>query len=150
MPNTPIRVGCGATGFTLETSFTDAEKAFAQRLFEAVGQVVWVPEKLLPSLSALSGSGPAYAAIFIEALADGAVLEGLPRADAYRLAAQTVKGAAALIQDSGDHPAAVKDAVCSPGGTTIEAVCELERGAFRFTVMNAVRAAVRKFAGLGG
>jgi pyrroline-5-carboxylate reductase len=145
LPNTPALVGEGATGFTLETTFTDAEKSFAQKLFEAVGIVEWVPEKLLFAVSALSGGGPAYAAMFAEALADGGVLEGLPRPMAYRLAAQTLKGTGKLLLETEQHPGAVKDAVCSPGGTTIEAVRELERGAFRYSVLNAVRESARKF-----
>jgi pyrroline-5-carboxylate reductase len=145
LPNTPIRVGEGATGFTLETTFTAEEKAFAQKLFEAVGIVEWVPENLLCAVSALSGCGPAYASMFAEALADGGVLEGLPRAAACRLAAQTIKGTGKLILETGEHPGAIKDAVCSPGGTTIEGVRELERGAFRFSVINAVRKGGQKF-----
>jgi pyrroline-5-carboxylate reductase len=148
LPNTPIQVGEGATGFTLETSFTPEEKAFAQQLFEAVGIVEWVPEHLLYAVSALSGGGPAYAGMFVEALGDGGVLEGLPRSAAYRLAAQTIKGTGKLILETGDHPGAIKDAVCSPGGTTIEAVRELERGAFRFSVLNAVRKSAHKFSRL--
>ncbi|MDR1787506.1 MAG: pyrroline-5-carboxylate reductase [Treponema sp.] len=148
LPNTPLRAGEGATGFALETTFTREEKDFARRLFEASGIVEWVPEKLLPAVSALSGGGPAYAAMFVEALADGGVLEGLPRATAYRLAAQTLKGAGALLLETGEHPGAVKDAVCSPGGTTIEAVRELERGAFRYAVMSAVSRSAEKFSRL--
>jgi pyrroline-5-carboxylate reductase len=150
MPNTPALAGEGAAGFALETTFTDTEKLFAQKLFEAVGIVEWVPEKLLAAVSALSGGGPAYAALFAEALADGGVLEGLPRPVAYRLAAQTLKGTGKLLLETGQHPGAVKDAVCSPGGTTIEAVRELERGAFRYSVLNAVHKSAQKFSRLLG
>jgi pyrroline-5-carboxylate reductase len=148
LPNTPIQVGEGATGFTKETTFTAEEKQFAQRLFESVGIVEWVPEKLLFAVSALSGGGPAYVAMFVEALGDGGVLQGLPRDIAYRLAAQTVKGTGKMIQETGAHPGAVKDGVTSPGGTTIEAVKELEKGAFRHSVISAVNESAKKFSRL--
>jgi pyrroline-5-carboxylate reductase len=135
----------GAAGFTTETTFTQDEKDFCEKLFSSIGIVEWVSEKLLFAVSALSGSGPAYTALFIEALADAAVLEGLPRATAYRLAAQTVKGTGALMLESGQHPAVIKDNVCSSGGTTIEGVKELEKGAFRYTVISAVGKAAEKF-----
>lgn len=145
LPNTPVEVGAGATGLTQETTFTEEEKRFAQQLFEAVGIVEWVPEQLLAGVSTLSGSGPAYAAMFVEALADGGVLLGLPRETAYRLAAQTILGTGKLILETGLHPAQVKDAVTSPGGTTIEAVKELEKGAFRHTVISALYENAKKF-----
>jgi len=145
LPNTPAKVARGAAGFTLETSFTQEEKDLAQKLFESVGIVEWVSEKYLNIVSALSGGAPAYTAMFIEALADGAVLEGLPRDIAYRLAAQTVLGTGELFLKTGLHPGAIKDAVCSPGGTTIEAVKALEEGAFRHSVMNAIRESSQKF-----
>jgi len=148
LPNTPMMVGEGAAGFTLETTFTEEEKEFAVRLFESVGIVEWVPEKLLFAVTALSGGGPAYAAMFIEALADGGVLHGLPRDVAYRLAAQTVKGAGRMILETGQHPGAVKDGVTSPGGTTIEGVFALEEGGFRHSVMNAVNESAKKFSRL--
>lgn len=148
LPNTPIQVGAGATGFTKETTFTEEEKAFAQQLFESVGIVEWVPEKLLFAVSALSGGGPAYVAMFIEALGDAGVLLGLPRDTAYRLAAQTAKGTGAMILETGAHPGAVKDGVTSPGGTTIEAVKELEKGAFRHAVISAVNESAKKFSRL--
>lgn len=148
LPNTPIMVGEGATGFTTETTFLEEEKAFVQSLFEAVGIVEWAPTKLLPAVTALSGGGPAYAAMFVEALADGGVLEGLPRDMAYRLAAKTIQGTGKLILETGDHPGAVKDSVCSPGGTTIEAVKELEKNQFRYAVLNAVHKAREKFSRL--
>lgn len=148
LPNTPIRVGAGATGFTTETTFSEEEKEFARELFEAVGIVEWVPTELLPAVSALSGGGPAYAALFVEALADGGVLEGLPRDVAYRLAAKTIEGTGRLILETDEHPGVVKDNVCSPGGTTIEAVKELERNQFRYAVSNAVHKSYEKFAAL--
>lgn len=148
LPNTPVEVGAGVTGFTVETTFVEEEKWFAQRLFESVGIVEWLPEKLLAGLSSLSGSGPAYAAMFVEALADGAVLQGIPRDMAYRLAAQTIYGTGRMILESGAHPGAVKDAVTSPGGTTIEGVKALEKGAFRHTVISAIVESAKKFSRL--
>lgn len=148
LPNTPILVGEGATGFTQETTFTEEEKQFAQHLFESVGIVEWVPENLLFAVSALSGGGPAYAAMFVEALSDGGVLQGLPRETAYRLAAQTIKGTGRMILETGQHPGEVKDGVTSPGGTTIEAVKELEKGAFRHAVISAVNESAKKFSRL--
>lgn len=148
LPNTPILVGEGATGFTKETTFTEEEKQFAQHLFESVGIVEWVPENLLFAVSALSGGGPAYAAMFVEALSDGGVLQGLPRDTAYRLAAQTIKGTGQMILQTGQHPGAVKDGVTSPGGTTIEAVKELEKGGFRHAVISAVNESAKKFSRL--
>lgn len=148
LPNTPMQVGAGACGFTKETTFTEEEKKFAQHLFESIGIVEWVPENLLFAVSALSGGGPAYVAMFIEALADGGVLQGLPRDVAYRLAAQTVKGTGEMILQTGIHPGAVKDGVTSPGGTTIEAVKELEKGGFRHAVISAVNESAKKFSKL--
>ena len=148
LPNTPIMVGEGATGFTLETTFTEEEKQFAQHLFESVGIVEWVPEKLLFALSAISGSGPAFAAMFVEALGDGGVLHGLPRDMAYRLAAQTIKGTGKMLLETGMHPGAAKDSVTSPGGTTIEGVKELEKGGFRHAVISAIDQTAWKFSRL--
>jgi pyrroline-5-carboxylate reductase len=144
LPNTPILVGFGATGFTSETTFTDEEKMFAQKLFEAVGIVEWLPEKLIGAVTALSGGGPAYAALFLEAMADGGVLEGLPRQTAYRLAAQTLGGTAKLLLEKKMHPGEIKDAVCSPAGTTIEGIKSLEKGSFRHCVIEAIREASEK------
>jgi pyrroline-5-carboxylate reductase len=148
LPNTPLRIGAGVTGFTLETDFTDEEKTFAESLFSAVGSVEWISEKLLGALSAVSGSGPAYTAIFAEALADGAVRQGLPRDVSRRLAAATIAGSGRLLAETGSLPAAIKDAVASPGGTTIEGVAALENGGFRAAVIEAVRAGAEKFSRL--
>jgi pyrroline-5-carboxylate reductase len=145
LPNTPAMVGMGATGLTLETNFLKNEKHEAEKLFKAIGIVEWVNEKMLYAVSALSGSGPAFTAIFIEALADAAVLEGLPRSMAYKFAAQTVLGTGKLCLETGLHPGILKDNVCSPGGTTIEGVKELEKGAFRYTTINAVGKTAKKF-----
>ena len=126
----------------------------ASRVFAEIGEelkgklllsiVAWLEEKLFPVLTGLSGGGPAYAALFVEALADGGVKYGLKRDDALQIAAQTVLGSAKLILEEKEHPAQLKDNVCSPGGTTIEGVQALEDGAFRATVIRAVEKSTRK------
>ncbi len=138
MPNTPAMVGAGATVLCSDTDLTEKEKGEADRIFRSVGLVEWLPEKLIDVVTGLSGGGPAYAAMFIEALADGGVREGLPRSTAYRLAAQTVLGSTRMILEKDLHPGALKDMVCSPGGTTIEGVKALEEGGFRAAVINSV------------
>ncbi|AKL95949.1 pyrroline-5-carboxylate reductase ProC [Clostridium aceticum] len=149
MPNAPAMVGAGATVFCSDTTFTEEEKREAEKIFESVGIVEWVPEKLIDAVTGLSGGGPAYAAMFIEALTDGAVLEGLPRVTAYRLAAQTVLGAAKMILDTEIHPGALKDMVCSPGGTTIEGVKALEDGGMRSAVIQSILSSSNKSRNLG-
>jgi pyrroline-5-carboxylate reductase len=144
LPNTPVMAGEGVIAFTNETNFTDEEKSFVQKLFEQVAMVEWIDEVRLPGFAAVSGSGPAFAAIFAEALADGAVLHGLNRQTAYRIAYQTLKGSGAVLLSS-PSPSSVKDGVCSPGGTTIEGVKALEESAFRGAVMEAVNRAAQKF-----
>jgi len=144
MPNTPAMVFEGASAFCIETDLTEEEKNVAADLFESIGIVEWVPEKLIDTVCGLSGGGPAYAAMFIEALSDGAVKNGLPRATAYRLAAQTCLGAAKMILETGIHPGALKDMVTSPGGTTIEGVEALERGGMRHAVIDCINAATEK------
>jgi len=140
MPNTPAMIGEGMIVFEAGDTLTDEERAFAQSLFGAVGEVITVEPKLMDAVTAVSGSGPAYVYLFIEALADGGVKAGLPRAIAQKLAAQTVKGAAMMVQETGIHPGELKDRVCSPGGTTIEAVAVLEREGLRGAVIAAVDA----------
>ncbi|NJM86828.1 MAG: pyrroline-5-carboxylate reductase [Hydrococcus sp. RU_2_2] len=148
MPNTPATVGAGITaiapGKTVEASHLDLAKS----IFAAVGEVVEVPESLMDAVTGLSGSGPAYVAIAIEALADGGVAAGLSRTVAMQLALQTVFGTAKLLQ-SGLHPAELKDRVSSPGGTTITGVTELERAGFRSALIEAVLAATRRSRELG-
>ena len=141
MPNTPALVGAGAFALDSDTDLTEDEKAFAQKLFESLGIVEWMPEHLIDTACGLSGAGPAYIYIVIEALADGGVAEGLPRKTAMNLAAQTVMGAAKMVLETGEHPDYLKDQVCSPGGNTIVGIRTLEehgvRGAFIDTVVKA-------------
>src|SRR6185369_10147023 len=120
-----------------------------QRLFSAVGLALEVKETLLDAVTGLSGSGPAYIYLIIEALSDGAVAAGMPREIATRLAAQTVFGSAKMVLETGLHPGALNDMVTSPGGTTIEGLHELEKGKLRATLRNAVRAATEKSRKLG-
>ena len=144
MPNTPAMVGAGMIVFESGDSLTERERAFAQTLFGSVGDVISVEPKLMDAVTAVSGSGPAYVYLFIEALADGGVKAGLPRPVALKLAAQTVKGSAMMVSETGVHPGELKDRVCSPGGTTIEAVAVLEQNGFRGAVIAAVDACREK------
>lgn len=138
LPNTPALVFEGAFGLVKETDFTEEEKKFAVDLYESIGVVEWVKEYDIDAICGLSGGGPAYVAMFIEALADGGVKQGLTRPVAMKMAAQTVLGTAKLILETGMHPGQVKDMVSSPAGTTIEGVEALEEGAFRHAVMKSV------------
>lgn len=149
MPNTPALVGHGAAGYCLGSRATPADAATAQALLGAVGLAVEVPERLMDAVTGLSGSGPAYIYVVIEALADGGVRAGIPRADALRLAAQTVLGSAAMVLETGEHPAVLKDMVTSPGGTTIAGLAALERCGLRSALIEAVGAAVQRAAELG-
>lgn len=149
MPNTPCLVGASATGFSPGPTATLEDAALVERLFSAVGVAHRVPEHLLDAVTGLSGSGPAFVYLFIEALADGGVKCGLPRAVAQALAAQTVMGAAKMVLETGQHPGALKDAVASPGGTTIAGIHALERAAFRAATMDAVEAASKRAQELG-
>lgn len=149
MPNTPAQVNAGMTGVCRNALVTDEDLAFAMELMNGFGKAETVPENLLDAVTGISGSGPAYVFLFIEALADGGVLEGLPRDQAYIFAAQTVLGSAKMVLDTGKHPGALKDAVCSPGGTTIAAVSALERNNFRNAVIEAVHACAEKSRDMG-
>ncbi|HEY5909042.1 MAG TPA: pyrroline-5-carboxylate reductase [Verrucomicrobiae bacterium] len=149
MPNTPALVGSSATAFSLGKSASTSDGDLAQKLFSAVGLALPVKEALLDAVTGLSGSGPAYVYLMIEALSDGGVAAGLPRDTATRLAAQTILGGARMVIETGLHPGALKDMVASPGGTTIEGLHELEKGNFRGTLINAVRAAAEKSKRLG-
>ena len=149
MPNTPALVGASASAFALGKAARPEDGELAQKLFSAVGVAFQVKEALLDAVTGLSGSGPAYAYLFIEGLSDGGVAAGLPRDVATRLAAQTVLGSARMVLETGLHPGVLKDMVTSPGGTTIEGLHELEKGKLRGTVMSAVRAAAEKAKKLG-
>lgn len=149
MPNTPALVGASATGYALGTHARKEDGEEVQRLFNAVGIAFAVKESLLDAVTGLSGSGPAYAFLIIEALSDGGVAAGLGRETATRLAAQTLLGAAKMVLETGQHPGALKDMVTSPGGTTIEGLHELEKCGVRAALINAVRAASEKSRRLG-
>lgn len=144
MPNTPAMVGEGMTAICEDTTFDLDDFDFAKGVFDAVGRTVILPEKLFDGVIAISGSSPAYVFMMIEAMADAGVKEGLPRATAYEMAAQTLLGSALMVLQSDSHPAALKDAVCSPAGTTIEAVEELERKGFRAAIMDAMKVCADK------
>ena len=144
MPNTPAMVGEGMTALCDDSTFSKDDFAFAKGIFDAVGRTVILPERLFDGVIAISGSSPAYVFMMIEAMADAGVREGLPRACAYEMASQAVLGSALMVLSSGTHPASLKDAVCSPGGTTIEAVEELERKGFRGAIMDAMKACADK------
>ncbi len=149
MPNTPCLVGASASGFAIGGAATNEDATLVEQLLSAVGVAVSVDEKLLDAVTGLSGSGPAYVYQIIEALSDGGVRVGLPRDVATKLAAQTVLGAAKMVLETGEHPGALKDAVTSPGGTTIAGLHALERGGLRAALMNAVEAATNRSKELG-
>jgi len=144
MPNTPLLVGAGAIALCEEHTLEKTEFDTVLALFQALGEVCIVHEYMIDAVTGLSGSGPAYVYKFIEALADGAVMEGLPRDTAYLLAAQTVLGAAQMVLKTGEHPGKLKDAVTSPGGTTILGLYALDQNGFSGAVMQAVHASAQK------
>ena len=149
MPNTPATVGAGMTAITPGAYTNGTHLDTARQLFAAVGEVVEVNESLMDAVTGLSGSGPAYVALMVEALADGGVAAGLPRAIANQLALQTVLGTAQLLHETKLHPAELKDQVTSPGGTTIAGVAKLEKAAFRSALIEAVKAATARSQELG-
>lgn len=144
MPNMPALVNEGMTAICANKDISSDMFMFVTSIFKVLGKVEIVNEQWMDGITAVSGSGPAYVYMFIEALADAAVLQGVPRSVSYTLAAQTVLGAAYMVLSTGKHPGELKDAVCSPGGTTIEAVYALEKGGFRAAVMNAVEVCALK------
>ena len=144
MPNAPATVGAGMTVIAPGQKVKPNHLTLAITLFEAVGQVVQVPESLMDAVTGLSGSGPAFVAMMIESLADGGVSAGLPRAIAIQLALQTVLGTVQLLQTTKLHPAQLKDKVTSPGGTTIAGVAQLEKTGFRSAIIEAVQAAYQQ------
>jgi len=149
MPNTPSLVREGVTAVAYEAQLPESDAVAARMLFESIGLVVRVEERWLDAVTGLSGSGPAYIYVMIEALADGGVRMGLPRETAQLLAAQTVSGAARLLLDSREHPGLLKDRVDSPGGTSIAGLHELELGGVRAALISAVEAAAQRSGELG-
>lgn len=144
MPNTPLAVGEGMSLISEKCRCTADEFAFTESIFGSAGRVAKVEDHVFIAATSINGCGPAFVYQFIEALADGGVRYGVPRAMAYELAAQTLIGAARMVQETGIHPGRLKDAVCSPGGTTIEGVYALEKGGMRAAVMDALGATVEK------
>lgn len=140
MPNTPALVGEGMTAVCDESDFNQEDFDFAKAIFDAVGRTVVLPERLFDGVIAISGSSPAYVFMMIDAMADGGVREGIPRKLAIEMAAQAVLGSALMVLNTGTHPDELKDAVCSPAGTTIEAVAKLEECGFRSAVISAMEA----------
>jgi len=149
MPNTPAAVGMGMTLWAKNDKVTFKAASAFEKIMSKSGVLDFIDEKLIDAASALSGCGPAFVYMFVEALADGAVECGLPRDKAILYAAQTLLGAATMVKETGKHPEALKDAVCSPGGSTIAGVHALEEGAFRADAANAVLAAYKKTLTLG-
>ncbi len=148
MPNTPAMVGEGMSALCPSALVSEEEFSLVKKIFESFGQAQKVPEHLMDVVTAVSGSSPAYVFLFIEAMADAAVAGGMPREQAYRFAAQAVLGSAKMVLETGMHPAQLKDMVCSPGGTTIEAVRVLEEKGFRSSVIEAELACLNKSRGL--
>ena len=144
MPNTSAMIGESMTGICKNKNVSQKEFDSIVKIFECVGKCKAIDEKLMDIVPGVSASSPAYVYMLIEALADGAVLEGMNRSDAYFFASQAVLGAAKMVLESGKHPGELKDMVCSPGGTTIEAVYSLERDNFRGAVMKAVKECTKK------
>jgi pyrroline-5-carboxylate reductase len=149
MPNTPCLIGCSAAGFAAGPGATGDDVALVERLFNAVGKAFALPEHLLDAVTGLSGSGPAFVYVMIEALSDGGVRMGLPRDISTALAVQTVVGAARMVQETKQHPSVLKDAVASPGGTTIAGLHALEKGGLRAALIDAVEAATKRSIELG-
>lgn len=149
MPNTPAMVGKGASGYCLSDNITPAEEKAVQGLMLATGYAVKVEESLMNAVTGVSGSGPAYMMTILESMADAGVLLGLSREVSIKLAAQTMYGAAAMVLETGMHPAVLRDQVTSPGGTTIQGLAKLEKYGVRHAMMEAVKASAAKAAILG-
>lgn len=148
MPNTPAMVGEGMTALCRNHSVTDSEAETVEQICGSFSKTEWVSEHLMDVVTSVSGSSPAYVFLFIEAMADAAVADGMPRAQAYKFAAQAVLGSAKMVLETGKHPGELKDMVCSPGGTTIEAVRVLEEKGMRSAVFEAMKACVKKAKGM--
>jgi pyrroline-5-carboxylate reductase len=149
MPNTPALIGSGVSALATDPDLVAEDLERAQAVLAAVGRVVRVQESLMDAVTGLSGSGPAYVYLFIEALTEAGVQEGLGASVAHELAVETVLGAARLVRESGEHPALLRERVASPGGTTIAGLSALEQGGLRATVLRAVRAATARSRELG-
>ena len=150
MPNTPAQIGAGMTVWTASSAVPEAQIEATRRILQTLGEELYVAdERLVDMATALSASGPAYVFLFIEALIDAGVYLGMPRDMARKLTLQTVAGSTRLVDETGLHPAQLKDMVTSPGGTTIEALRTFESGRFRATVIDAVKAAYEKSQALG-
>lgn len=149
MPNTPAKIGWGMTGVAADQRASAAQKQVVLDIFNSVGQTIFIEEAYIDAVGAVSGSGPAYMYQILEALADGAVMAGLPRAMAYQLAGQTMAGSAMMMLQTGEHPAVLKDQVTSPGGTTIRALQVLEEKGVRSAMMEAVQQAYLRSKELG-
>lgn len=150
MPNTPAMVGEGITALAIGPNVEAEAAECAAAIFRSVGRVVTIQESLMDAVTGLSGSGPAYVFLMIEAMSDGGVKMGLPRETASLLAAQTVLGAARMVLETGQHPARLKDQVASPGGTTIAGLHRLEQGGFRAVLIDAIESATKRSQELGG
>ncbi len=144
MPNTPALIGAGMSSITPNKQVSPEETEWVVTIFQSFGEAEVVDESLIHAVVGVSGSAPAYVYLMIEAMADTAVLGGMPRDKAYRFAAQTVKGAAQMVLETGEHPGSLKDKVCSPGGTTIEAVTTLEKQGFRAAIIHAIEHCMHK------
>lgn len=144
MPNTPALVGASMSALCRNNNVTDEELAEVKEMFDSFGESEVISESLMDAVVGVSGSSPAYVYMFIEAMADAAVADGMPRQQAYKFAAQSVLGSAKMVLETGKHPGELKDMVCSPAGTTIEAVAVLEKKGFRAAVIEAQRACSRK------
>lgn len=144
MPNTPALVGEGMSVLCANESVSETDREVVDQLFRSFGKAEWLEESVMDAVPAISGSSPAYIYMIIEALADGGVLDGIPRDKAYRLAAQAVLGAAKMVLETGIHPGVLKDQVCTPGGTTIEAVAMLERKQLRGTILAGMESCTQK------
>lgn len=149
MPNTPMMVGEGMTLISYDNNISTDELKNIKALFDCTGKSEFLDEKLMSEVTALTGSSPAYVYMFIEAMADAAVLSGIPRALAYKLAAQAVLGSAKMVLETGIHPGELKDQVCSPAGTTIEAVSTLEKNGFRYAVIEAMNECTKRAREIG-
>ena len=149
MPNVCAQIGQAMIAITYNENIKAEETATVKEILSSAGKVEQVPEKLMDCVTAVSGSGPAFVFMFIEALADAAVRCGMPRSQAYTYAAQTVYGSAGMVLENGQHPAVLKDMVCSPAGTTIEGVAALEKNNFRNAVIEAVTVACDRSIALG-